>query len=848
MALIKKQLLAKEDMLLSADNTPVSQARAGTIISVHPVNASVIPFDETKSIVEAVEDLAYTHPSKHPVSIIDGSSNPSKFVKTDTLGNTGFDIVTWAEVAGKPNTYTPNSHEHSLDEVTSGTLPASRVAISETRQFITAEQASQLLDMEVKSNKGMPNGYAPLDSNGKINPSFLSDLNLVEVFTPADLASMLALTSAQPGDIAYRQDNSTSYMLVALPASTEANWKSLNTGSQVISVNGQTGVVSLNTSNIAESTNLYFTNERVDDRVANLLQAGTNISLAYDGTSNTLTINANDTSVDWSEVQSKPTTISGYGITDAYTKTETNSALSLKAPLASPTFTGVPSGPTAVTGTSTTQLATTEFVTTGLTNYVNKSGDTMTGNLAITTTSTTASIETSVSAGTTNSRLVTYPQSHASRANTTWLTTQSSSPLILGTSNVERMRIDTAGNVGIGTTSPNSPLVVGTPNTQTAAVNAQFNGLTPTLASGNGHLNIGSTDAAAADKGGVLAFTGNTTTLNGYPLASIAGKYQTVGAGIYSGYLQFNTTDNSGLPTEKARLTSQGNFGLGTNLPLYPLVAYRADTSTTLGASSASMHIVNTDSGAYGRLAELVFNIVNQNVNSELACVSAQYATYGTSYGGNLIFGTNPGTGGSVVERMRILAAGNVSIGSDTVPDAATKLFIKIDTNNHGYSHILNTGNYNSGIRFTNTVSDWYAYARIGTGDLEFYRNIGTGNVLVSSPAGLGYGTGAGGTVTQLTSKNTAVTLNKPCGQITMNNAALAAGTTATFQFNNSIIDASTVVNINAISGAATLALYTIKAVGNYNGGVYISVQNIGTSSLSEALVINFVVIKGATA
>lgn len=357
MALIKKQLLAKEDMLLSADNTPVSQARAGTIISVHPVNASVIPFDETKSIVEAVEDLAYTHPSKHPVSIIDGSSNPSKFVKTDTLGNTGFDIVTWAEVAGKPSTYTPSSHEHSLDEVTSGSLAASRIIVSETRQFITAEQATQLLEMEVKSNKGMPNGYAPLDSNGKINSSFLSDLNLVEVFTPADLASMLALTSAQPGDIAYRQDNSTSYMLVALPASTEANWKSLNTGSQIISVNGQTGVVSLNTSNIAESTNLYFTNERVDDRVANLLQAGTNISLAYDDTSNTLTINANVTktqvglgNVDNTSDINKPIS------------TATQNALDLKAPLASPALTGTPTAPTATVGDSSTQLATTAFV------------------------------------------------------------------------------------------------------------------------------------------------------------------------------------------------------------------------------------------------------------------------------------------------------------------------------------------------------------------------------------------------------------------------------------------------------------------------------------------------------
>lgn len=37
------------------------------------------------------------------------------------------------------------------------------------------------------------------------------------------------------------------------------------------------------------------------------------------------------------------------------------SQIDLKAPIASPTFTGVPSGPTAALATSTTQLATTEF-------------------------------------------------------------------------------------------------------------------------------------------------------------------------------------------------------------------------------------------------------------------------------------------------------------------------------------------------------------------------------------------------------------------------------------------------------------------------------------------------------
>ncbi|MEH7988258.1 hypothetical protein V3394_18305 [Pseudomonas aeruginosa] len=54
--------------------------------------------------------------------------------------------------------------------------------------------------------------------------------------------------------------------------------------------------------------------------------------------------------LDWSKINSgKPTTLGGYGITDA-------------APIASPNFTGVPTGPTAAAGTNTTQLATTAFV------------------------------------------------------------------------------------------------------------------------------------------------------------------------------------------------------------------------------------------------------------------------------------------------------------------------------------------------------------------------------------------------------------------------------------------------------------------------------------------------------
>ena len=57
-----------------------------------------------------------------------------------------------------------------------------------------------------------------------------------------------------------------------------------------------------------------------------------------------------------------PTTVAGYGLTDVYTKTESDAALALKAPLVSPALSGAPTAPTAGVGTNSTQLATTAYV------------------------------------------------------------------------------------------------------------------------------------------------------------------------------------------------------------------------------------------------------------------------------------------------------------------------------------------------------------------------------------------------------------------------------------------------------------------------------------------------------
>ena len=124
-----------------------------------------------------------------------------------------------------------------------------------------------------------------------------------------------------------------------------------------------------------------------------------------------------------------------------------------------------------------------------------------------------------------------------------------------------------------------------------------------------------------------------------------------------------------------------------------------------------------------------------------------------------------------------------------------------------------------------------------------------TGQATVSSASGgIGYSTGAGGTVTQATSKSTGVTLNAASGQITMNGAALAAGATVTFTLTNSSIAATDVVIPN-IKSVATVGAYRHPSVDAIAAGsCQISITNGSGGSLSEAIVLQFVVIKGANA
>lgn len=124
--------------------------------------------------------------------------------------------------------------------------------------------------------------------------------------------------------------------------------------------------------------------------------------------------------------------------------------------------------------------------------------------------------------------------------------------------------------------------------------------------------------------------------------------------------------------------------------------------------------------------------------------------------------------------------------------------------------------------------------------------DVNAGGKIVSQ-TGIGYPTGAGigGTVTQATSKSTGVTLNKPTGHISMNGAALNGGTVVSFTLTNTFIAATDVLVLNHLSGG-TIGAYTINAQCGA-GSATINIRNNTGGSLSEALVLQFALIKGAT-
>jgi hypothetical protein len=191
------------------------------------------------------------------------------------------------------------------------------------------------------------------------------------------------------------------------------------------------------------------------------------------------------------------------------------------------------------------------------------------------------------------------------------------------TTSSEKMRIDSSGNVGIGTSSP----------TTTLFVNRATSGHAATFYSNGGGVTTGFNIYG-------ITLTGNVS--NGSSECNIV--YGAGGAG-----LAFNSW-NGTTQTERMRITSAGNVGIGTSSPLYKLDIHTSGSGTALHATD------------------------NANADMFVDFPSAGITRLTSQYGTDGIFTFANGTGKT--ERMRIDSSGNVGIGTTSIL-ASTKLDVR---------------------------------------------------------------------------------------------------------------------------------------------------------------------------
>lgn len=293
-----------------------------------------------------------------------------------------------------------------------------------------------------------------------------------------------------------------------------------------------------------------------------------------------------------------------------------------------------------------------------------------------------------------------------------------------------------------------------------------------------------------------------------------------------------------------------------------------ATTTVADGSGGVTLVNANTTTNNFSSISFAASTGANANYySSGLIQVQHGARVNGQYHSGSMIFSTSAGSNTAPAERMRIDASGGLSQTSTGGGDFAlfnstagsSEVSLRVDVSGAASG---------SSVKISNSNVNCQAAIRLsGTGPTDGTISLFTGQAagasattgtktaivnptfmgVIAPGAGLGYATGSGGTVTQATSKSTAVTLNTTNGEIVLNASSLAANTTTIFTVNNSSVGAADTVIVHRKS-SGTGGAYIVGCDAVNAGSFIVYVRNSTAGALAEAIKLSFAVIKAAIA